>query len=351
MDIDLARHNGFCKLVLTFLIVLMNLIIPPAAPADTPPDRGPAATAALQQNRPGTAAVAASSVAESLWQWSLSAGYRQDELDFSIAGPDVNIISELDWSDIESVQLAFGLQRRLYRHFRLKGELAYGFVFDGDNRDSDYLGNDRTLEFSRSNNSTDDGDLWDLSIGLAYDIGLFADRLCLSPQAGYSYHDQNLRITKGVQTVSDFGFPVPLGPFSGLDSSYDPTWYGPWVGLEFRVNSRGQTVATNGIQAVLGVEYHWADFEAKADWNLRPDLAHPVSFRQDADASGWVLTGSLSYLFAPNWSLDLIGKFQNWKTDAGTHRFLLVDGSSFKTRLNEVNWDSFAASVGISCRF
>lgn len=281
----------------------------------------------------------------SLWRWFFNVGYRHDELDWSFALPNINIRSELQWHDLQGVQFEFGLQRRLGRHFRLKGHLAYSFLFDGDNQDSDFNGNNRTDEFSRSNNSNQNGDLWDVSIGLAYDLNLFAERIVLSPLVGYSYHDQNLQITRGIQTIP------PLGPFPGLDSSYDPTWYGPWIGADFLYKSYGKSAPKPGYETFFGIEYHFANFEAQADWNLRADLAHPVSFRQDADGSGWVMMGGINYLFNPRWSVNLIGKYQKWKTSAGRHRFFFYDGSSYRTRLNGVNWDSYSLSAGVTCRF
>jgi hypothetical protein len=283
--------------------------------------------------------------AETRWQWSLNAGYRQDDLKWSFALPGINPRSELTWRDIKSFQLEFGLQRRFFHNFRLKGSFAYAAIYDGHNQDSDYDGDNRTLEFSRSANATDAGNLWDISLGLAYDIRLFSDRFQLSPLLGYAFNDQNLQISDGVQTLP------PLGPFQGLDSSYDASWYGPWVGLELEYNSRGSDSPSPGYEAFFGVEYHLADFEAKADWNLRPDLAHPKSFEQDADGSGWVLTGAVTYLFNSRWGINLTGKYQYWETGAGTHHFFFSDGSSYTARLNEVIWESFAVTLGVTCRF
>jgi hypothetical protein len=283
--------------------------------------------------------------AETRWQWSLNAGYRQDDLKWSFALPGIDPRSELTWRDVESFQLEFGLQRRFFHNFRLKGTFAYAVIYNGQNQDSDYDGNNRSLEFSRSNNATDSGDLWDISLGLAYDFRILNDRLLLSPLLGYAFNDQNLQISDGVQTLP------PLGPFQGLDSSYDATWYGPWVGMELQYNSYGSSAPSPGYEAFFGVEYHLADFDAKADWNLRPDLAHPKSFDQDAGGSGWVLTGAVNYLFNSRWGINLTGKYQYWETDAGTHRFFFSDGSSYATRLNEVIWESFAVTLGVTCRF
>lgn len=302
----------------------------------------PAHSAAAAGKSGGTDIVPA---AENRWQWSLDGGYRLDDIEWSFALPGINPRSVLTWHDIKSVQLEFGLQRRFYRHLRVKGDIAYAAIFDGRNQDSDFDGDNRTLEFSRSNNTTDSGDLWGLSIGLAYDIALFGDRMFLSPGVGYAYDDQSLQISNGVQTVP------PLGPFQNLDSSYDASWYGPWAGMDIRFNSHGRSAPAPGFEALFGFEYHLADFDARADWNLRPDLAHPQSFEQDADATGWVLTVAASYLFNPRWGINLIGRYQHWETDPGTHRFFFSDQTTYAARLNEVAWESLALSLGVTCRF
>lgn len=292
-----------------------------------------------------TGGLGSAPAAETRWQWSLNTGYRQDDLEWSFALPGIDPRSELTWRDVESFQLEFGLQRRFLQLLRLKGVFAYAAILNGRNQDSDYDGDNRTLEFSRSNNATDDGDLWDISLGLAYDIRLFGDRLLLSPLLGYAFSDQNLKISDGVQTLP------PTGPFEGLDSSYDATWYGPWIGMELQYNSYGGSAPSPGYEVFFGLEYHLANFEAEADWNLRPDLAHPRSFEQDAEGSGWVLTGAFSYLFDSRWGVNLTGKYQHWETDAGRHRFFFSDGSSFAARLNEVTWKSVGVTLGVTCRF
>ena len=43
---------------------------------------------------------------------------------------------------------------------------AYSWIFDGKNQDSGYAGGDRTLEFSRSNNNSDEGNMLDASFGI-----------------------------------------------------------------------------------------------------------------------------------------------------------------------------------------
>ena len=298
------------------------------------------------------------------WRLTLDIGYRVDDIDWSIAGltPDiflplplqnnfVNILSELTWRDLEIFQLECSLEKRIQRKYRIKGVFAYGVIFDGDNQDSDYAGNDRTLEFSRSIASTDDGSTSDVSVSFGRSVFFLSDLIELTPFIGFSHHSQNLIITDGVQVVSNLGWPTPLGPFSGLDSSYDASWFGPWAGLELTMRIYKRESRSPLHEFLLGGEYHCIDYDAEADWNLRADLAHPVSFEHEANGSGYVLYGRWNYFFSSHWSLSLSGKYQEWETDSGTDEIFGALGGSAKTPLNEVNWESWSALVGLTCRF
>jgi hypothetical protein len=158
-------------------------------------------------------------------------------------------------------------------------------------------------------------------------------------------------MTNGFQTVTNFGFPTDIGPFSGLDSSYDADWYGPWIGLEGAFYDRRANLAASRQEIFGGVELHYAYYDARANWNLRGDFAHPVSFKQESDGYGGVLYIGYKFFFHPRWSLNFIGKYQRWETKPGTHTFLWSDGTSSDTRLNEVNWESVAVTAGVTCRW
>jgi hypothetical protein len=285
---------------------------------------------------------------------SLETGYREDDLDWNIAGNiygnNPNILSELTWKDLESHQLKLSGTVNIKNQIILAGSAAYGMIYEGKNQDSDYLGDNRTLEFSRSNNSSDDGDLWDLSMGIGprFDFGLAY--FSLAPMAGYSYHKQNLKITDGNQTI-DTTPPINLGPFSGLDSSYKTVWQGPWLGVNLELNAMQPLWIFREVRFHVGFEYHWTNYYAEADWNLRDVFKHPKSFEHDASGYGLVWTMDARFFLSEQWSLSLSYDYHQWETDEGTDRVFLSDGTTAVTRLNRVRWSGRVLSLGVAFHF
>ena len=278
----------------------------------------------------------------------LSTGYRVDQFDWSIAGPilgrNVNVLSELTWEDLEIFQVKAAARVTVHEAFYLRGSLAGGQIFDGTNVDSDFRGPNRTSEFSRSVNVTADGQIWDATAGVGYILAL-SEKLRLIPLIGYSYNRQELTLSNGVQTVSLPPSAQPVGPFPGLDSVYDAEWWGPWIGVDafYGVSDR--------IRLSFSFEYHWADYEAVADWNLRTDLLRSRSFEHDAEGQGFVASLGAEYLLTGPWSLLLNLSYQQMSTDPGIDRVFFADGTLVVTPLNEVNWKSFAIFAGVTYRF
>jgi hypothetical protein len=279
----------------------------------------------------------------------LSAGYRQDNLDFniagSLAGTNPNVLSDVAWSDLDIYQFKAALRASFNEAFYMRGSLARGWIFGGNNVDSDFLGNNRTLEFSRSNNSADDGSVWDATLGVGYPFKFASKRLRVIPLVGYSFSVQNLTLTDGFQTVSLPPSGQPVGPIAGLNSTYETEWRGPWIGVDL------SWAVTDRITLLSSFEYHWATYEAVANWNLRSDLLPSRSFEHDADGRGIVASAGAEYLLKESWYVGLNVTYQEWSTDHGVDRVFLADGRVLETRLNEVNWDSFAVFAGVTYRF
>lgn len=280
---------------------------------------------------------------------ALDTRYRVDSLDWNVAGgatgANPNIQSELTWDDLEIFQIQAAGKAVMDNTYYLRASLGYGWIRGGDNQDSDFLGDNRTQAYSRSNNSADSGRVGDASAGIGYQFHLAEERVKIIPLVGYAYSRQNLKMTDGVQTLSLPPQTQPLGPFPNLDSSYNTEWYGPWTGLDvaFKANEKATFFA--------GLEYHWATYKAEADWNLVSQFAHPKSFTHDARGRGIRLSGGGEYNFASPWALGLEVVYQDWSTNPGTDQIFFANGSTAGSQLNEVNWNSLAVVFRATYRF
>lgn len=276
-------------------------------------------------------------------QYDINAGYRTDSLNWNIASDlsgttTPNIQSELTWDAVRTTQLSGGFQLTATDGLQLRGSADYGWINSGKNQDSDYSGNNRTLEYSRSNNDTSGDNVQDLSAALGYRFRFVEDRTAayLTPLVGLARNEQNLRISNGFQTIPANG-PVP-----GLNSTYQARWSGSWVGVEIATDTQSD------FNGYFRLEHHWANYSAEANWNLRPDLEHPNSFEQGAHGTGDVL--ALGLLMTPKsspWSFRVGLDYQRWTTDPGTNQIFFSDGTTSVTRLNHVEWKSWVLSLGV----
>jgi hypothetical protein len=284
----------------------------------------------------------------------LGAGYRVDHLQWNTAGTaqgtNPNVLSELTWDDVQCFQITgmVNAEKSLpTMPFDLifQGSLGYGWALDGQNRDSDYGADNRSQEFSRSENSADDSLLFDVKTGVGLRFVSEKKRLAVTPLLGWSYNQQKLTMTDGLQTVSMPGV-TPLGPIDGMHSTYKAEWSGPWVGMEFQYETRSK------MYFALLYELHLPDYDASADWNLRTDYDHPVSFRHTAsDGIGHVLVLSARYGVSESTSFSLTLNYQDWEIDSGIHEAFLANGGTLKTRLNEVDWESYAVMLEVNYVF
>jgi hypothetical protein len=290
----------------------------------------------------------------------LATGYRVDQLDWNIAGylggDYFNVLSELTWKDLEIYQIQLSNQTLINKSIYLRASIGKGEIVNGKNQDSDYNGNNRTQEWLRSNNATDDGSVFDLSIGAGYRFNLLDQKLHIAPLFGFSHHEQKLIITDGNTTVSVKPSgknidPPPLGPFDGLHSTYKTNWNGPWIGLDLLYDLNRKFSWFSNSHLALSVEQHWADYSATANWNLIDRFAHPKSFSHHADGQGVVFRADWIADFAERWSMSIGYVYQRWKAESGTDRTYFAWGEVTETRLNEVNWESTAFMLAVGYRF
>lgn len=281
--------------------------------------------------------------------FSVGLASRSDDVNFNIASDlsgsmTPNILSELRWDDIEALELQANLEYGIGDHFKLIGSARIGDIQDGRVVDRDFLGDNRTLEFSRARASVDGKTSvgMDVAVGwtmrTAFEIPLWrmgestkrialASAISITPALGYSYDKQEILFKDGVQLIP------AMGPFPGLNSRYDPEWKGPYAGAKTEVRLAGD------LYVELGVRYWWAiSLTGEARWNLRSDLNQELSFINKADGDGIELTSGITWKLSRGISLGVSYAARDFSTDPGSDKVITSQGDILFTRLNKAEW-------------
>jgi len=282
-------------------------------------------------------------------EFNTGVGNSQGTLQWNIAGGSdgPNILSELTYKDVNFRQFNMSSLLRFHRGWLANHELLVDFstgtANEGTVQDSDYDGDNREDEYSRSYSSAVDSSMTDISVGLARRYPI-SDFQVLKPMMGFTSKKQNMLMTEGVQTINTDN-PTAVGPFRNtLKSSYDTQWNVYWVGMGWGLETRDHRLN-------LIAKYQWLDYSAEADWNLRSDFAHPKSFEQNATGAGYNLGINYAYQFSNLVSLWIDWHMTDWSTDPGQDTVFFADGSRGRTQLNEVSWEETGISTGLVLRF
>jgi len=239
---------------------------------------------------------------------SVSQGYRRDTLKWSISGPKghPNILSELDYKhmDVYMTDLRAKLSYNDY-FIDLKG--AYGNIYDGSMRDSDYLRDDRKDEFSRSK-----GDITgDYTVDATFRFGrnfLIGDTVHIAPMVGYGYYEQKIRVQNGRQS---FAFDIFTGEkvsrhkkIHHLNSTYKAEWQSPQLGL--LVDKKVSSAVDVFLQYFF---LYPLKYKAHGHWNLREDsMRHFTHKDKESKSFGHIATVGAKYALSSRW--HLLGEFE-----------------------------------------
>ena len=86
--------------------------------------------------------------------------------------------------------------------------------------------------------------------------------------------------------------------------------------------------------------------------SLRDDLEHPESFKHKAEGTGYVASVGSQIRLAQDIFVELSVDYQDWSADKnGEDKMFFADGSTAKMKLNDVNWKSMGANIGLSYAF
>lgn len=294
----------------------------------------------------------------------IGVGYRQDHFKFtSVADltdysdsyytgtvfelPPVGVKSKLEWKNINIWQIEAKGKYVTCDNIYLRASGDYGWITSGKNRDRDslfagdgdyssYYGD--SFEFADSSSKVK-GHVYDVKLAVGYQFHTCDDTFSVSPLVGYSWHGQHFKdhhlrqnnngfvaydytssFSDYTYDYSSYGYDYSSYDYSydGEHSHYNTRWNGPFLGFDFdysiccRWNIFG------------GYEFHWAQFNAKAKWDLRDDLLD--GFRQHSkNAYGQVFDIGVKWDMCDCWTLALRGEFQWWHAHRGHDRAKIAE--------------------------
>jgi hypothetical protein len=288
-------------------------------------------------------------VAAAKTTYDLSAGDRKDEVNYNFSGDmdgkNPNVYSELKWTDLKIYEVRLNGKSDINAKAFVEGSVGYGWIHSGHNQDSDYATDNRTGMFSRSENNAGNGHVVDGSIGYGYYVNKQKNNKA-ALLVGYSVNKQSLINTDGNQTFSDFIIQTqPIGPFSGLNSTFDTRWHGPYIGVSY------EKQASAKLNFFTRFEYHFTKYYAECNSNLSSAVAHPKSFEEIANGYGTVFSVGTDYQIDKEWALKAKMSFSRFKSKNGLFRQFIADGTTGETRLNEANWKSRVINLSLTKNF
>ncbi len=217
-----------------------------------------------------------------------------------------------------------------------RGSLQAGVI-----RDSDYLLSDGT-ESRRSSAEVTGNAANAANIAIGWELRKPVGPLDgLTVLMGLTRQGETIRMQNGVQVLpgSDTGGERPL---TGLDSRYEPRWTSPWIAFQ-------PTLAVGWIHLHAYTELDFASrYRAKGRWNLREELAQPVSFEQEA--GGWAARASLSasWQVVSHVAVFATAELARLVASDGTDITHLASGGQTRLTLRRVSWSARRIRVGFS---
>lgn len=276
--------------------------------------------------------------------WDLGVGWRHDDLKWSIAGTNnyPNVLSELEWKNVQSVLVSGQFKMSYCDYLYTRANADYGWIYKGNNVDSDYHHSHRRGLFSLSKNKANDGNVWDASIATGWRFPFDCDALWINPLIGYAVQHQNLCMRNGEQIVWT-DYPEGVGPIHNLNSTYSAQWKGFWAGFD------AEYYFDYGLSLYGLFEYHWnTQYHGIGHWNLRRDFG-----RFHHKAQGWGTVGGLqlNYNFWCDWFFGLSGTYSFYRTKNGLDRTPIWGEGMSVARLNPVQWESYNLQGHLSVEF
>jgi hypothetical protein len=256
-------------------------------------------------------------------KWKISIPYQTGTLE-----------SELNFNNIDSPIILFFGGGKLSDAFSFDLVYGTGSIAGGQAIDTDRVipggGTGSVLSESTSDIT---GDVRMLGGNLYFNNGRFA-----YPKGGrwgvlvgFLHYEDNLTIRNGTQTVP------PLGPFGGLDSTYDFSWNAVRVGIT-RQAALTKSFSYSGVLSL----YPYAVYRGEGYWNLR--TTGPNAFRAQSpnfvqeSSNGYGYDAALELVYALSEHVELSAGYRYFYLYArnGTDTTYFADGTAYVDRLDWV---------------
>lgn len=262
--------------------------------------------------------------------------YRQEELRWSIAG-DIrgqapNILSELIWKKLRGPEIGVLFHKNISGRFSVQMDMSYMGIVSGQVSDADYREDNRQGNFYYEKLRADKGYVLLSDARVQYHLHA-RKRVRIIPFLGFTNKCGHLYLL-------DNGTPLIEG--KELKSSYSPHWYGGFAGSAFLLDLQK-------FRILFEIEGDFLKYRARANWNLKEEFAHPVSFKHSTSGGAIRARLFIEYPIHKKVYITFNADISSFKTGRGTDKAFYRDGTDVSTRLNPVT--NQAHSVGCGLRF
>ncbi|WP_431292981.1 hypothetical protein [Pedobacter sp. P26] len=272
-------------------------------------------------------------------KWSVKPyiGLQQSKFDWSIAGnaagTSPNVLSELIWKNLKGPGFGLDIKYSITGRFSVKATNQYSSITKGEAEDTDYTDDNRQNAFYFDLLNANKGYLYDAGLQLSYQLLKFGD-FNINPIAGLSYHQQKFHLLESANNPDS----------KGLNSTYEARYKGFDFGAELVLKMQKFSISAK----VLGGFY---TYSAKANWNLIPDFAKPVSFTHKANS--FSLSGDINLAVPVSESLrvEVDYEINNINTYSGVDKAYFNSRATEETQFNGANFRKNAILLGLNFSF
>lgn len=264
---------------------------------------------------------------------SVSIDYRSNELNFRLPfNSPLPGGSELIWQNLAGPFTSVAVDYPLSTEWSASFGLGYGEFSSGRVTDRDWL--DASGTFSFTEHDADEGGVTDASLKLARRFDFFGIDGDLS--IGYAYNQLDMHaLEKGSIDVFPGG-----RTFRGLDTTYDARAH-----LFTLAFDRPVRYAVNGFRFGGGTEIGAGYYYAEANWNLRSDFAHPLSFAHYGTPVSLAVRIEPSFGWGSGHEIGLRARSSVYTVIDPSEELFFSSGRTIDAPLDEISSTSFSAGI------